>query len=216
MDISFHLMKPDNMVWTKGLKSILGKEIVVLKTKVSDGVFEINLLKHVVDYLSRTDSKIENIQKFSILSWIYKLSETVEWFELLELTSDGESFVSGCEYSYGLISSQKGVCEHLKVAPKFARTDQMVALTDDVLNGVHNIDAVRYLAPEHMSGWWITSDNYDGNVSSLKTVHMGHVLAVREDLRPFLALPPGYRIRVEDEVDVWLDPDVLDEGESIT
>ena len=55
------------------------------------------------------------------------------------------------------------------------------------------VQGVRYPSPPHMSGWWITTDLYDDDITSLKTVHACHVTAVRPEQARYLALPPGWR-----------------------
>ena len=44
-----------------------------------------------------------------------------------------------------------------------------------------------------MSGWWLITEKYDGNIESLKHEHTYHVTAARPDLASFLALPYGFR-----------------------
>jgi hypothetical protein len=60
-----------------------------------------------------------------------------------------------------------------------------------------------------MSGWWITTDRYDGNVTSLKQEHLYHVTARRPDLAPYIALPYGFRFDFAAREDVWFDEGVL-------
>jgi len=44
-----------------------------------------------------------------------------------------------------------------------------------------------------MSGWWLITEKYDGNIESLNHEHTYHVTAARPDLASFLALPYGFR-----------------------
>ena len=66
-------------------------------------------------------------------------------------------------------------------------------------------EGVRYPSPEHMSGWWLTTDLYDGDVRSLRVEHLYHVTAARPDLLPFLALPFGYRFALGGQQRIWFD-----------
>jgi hypothetical protein len=86
----------------------------------------------------------------------------------------------------------------------------MVVISDGVFDGDH-VQGVRYPSPEHMSGWWITTDRYDGKVSSLKTIHAYHLTRERPDLAPFLALAVGYRF-YSDNGGVRFDPKVIGNG----
>jgi hypothetical protein len=63
--------------------------------------------------------------------------------------------------------------------------------------GGEPVQGVRYPSPEHMSGWWITTDRYNGDVATLKTLHAYHLTARRPDLTRYLALAYGFRFYSE-------------------
>lgn len=86
--------------------------------------------------------------------------------------------------------------------------DQLVVISDGVYEG-DVVEGVRYPAPEHMSGWWLTTNRYDGDVNSLKTVHFHHIAETRPDLSIFLRLPFGYRFFSGDG-NTWFDQKVAD------
>jgi hypothetical protein len=46
-----------------------------------------------------------------------------------------------------------------------------------------------------MSGWYLSTDRYDGNARSLRTIHAYHVVLARPDVARFLALEPGFFFR---------------------
>lgn len=93
-----------------------------------------------------------------------------------------------------------------------ATMTQLVVISDGVYEGINPIEGVRYPSPEHMSGWWLTTDKYDGNSNSLKTVHFSHILEHRPNVAIYMALPFGYRfILGGDEEYVWFDSNVVDE-----
>jgi hypothetical protein len=73
-----------------------------------------------------------------------------------------------------------------------------------VREGDH-VEGVRYPSPEHMSGWWITTDRYDGDIKSLTLHHLHHLVQWRPDIAPYLALPFGYRFALRDGEHVWFD-----------
>ncbi len=82
--------------------------------------------------------------------------------------------------------------------------DRLVMVTDGVFEG-DPAEGVRYPSPAHMSGWWISTDRYDGDPDTLRREHAYHVTARRPDLARFLALPFGFRFT---GADAWLDPEV--------
>lgn len=67
---------------------------------------------------------------------------------------------------------------------------------------------------EHMSGWWFTTDLYDGNIRSLKTTHMYHVSVARPDVAPYVSLHFGYRFDLDEQDDVWFDEQAARESPS--
>jgi hypothetical protein len=79
--------------------------------------------------------------------------------------------------------------------------DRLVVVTDGVFEG-DPAEGVRYPSPAHMSGWWISTDRYDGDPDTLRREHAYHVTARRPDLARFLALPFGFRFT---GADAWLD-----------
>jgi hypothetical protein len=81
----------------------------------------------------------------------------------------------------------------------------MIVISKGVLEG-DPIDAVRYKSPTHMTGWWITTDLYDGDIKSLQTMHYYHLAFKRPDILRYLALPYGYRFNLDNKVDIWFDP----------
>lgn len=88
------------------------------------------------------------------------------------------------------------------------KPDQLVVISDGVYEG-DVVEGVRYPSPVHMSGWWLTTDRYDGDVKSLRTVHFYHIAEFRPDLSDFLKLPCGYRF-FSGNGDTWFDQQVAD------
>lgn len=101
------------------------------------------------------------------------------------------------------------MAETSELGPTFApQPDQLVVISEGVYEG-DVVEGVRYPSPPHMSGWWVTTNRYKGNISSLKTVHFRHVAETRPDLARFWPLPFGYRFFSGDGA-VWFDQTVAD------
>ncbi|RTE10920.1 hypothetical protein EJQ19_06420 [Paenibacillus whitsoniae] len=108
-----------------------------------------------------------------------------------------------------VVQEQKQECQKYESTPKFPIFNQMIVISNIVYEGLA-VDAVRYLSPEHMSGWWLTTDLYDDNVESLMTVHYHHVAFIRPELIKYFALPYGYRFNITGkEQDVWFDENAI-------
>ncbi len=84
-------------------------------------------------------------------------------------------------------------------------------VSDGVMEG-DAVQGIRYPSPPHMSGWWITTDRYNGQIESLRNEHLYHVTAVRPDLARYVALPFGYRFDLATHEDVWFDANVASEN----
>jgi hypothetical protein len=108
-----------------------------------------------------------------------------------------------------LNENQKACCNHYNADFIPPNQDQMVAISEGVLSGALEIEGVRYPSPEHMSGWWLTTDLYNGDVNSLKTVHFSHVAEARPEIAQYMALPFGYRFVLGGKSEhVWFDGEV--------
>lgn len=102
-----------------------------------------------------------------------------------------------------VVRSQGEIC--WQQVPLFPNFNQSVVISDGVYEG-KDIEGIRYESPEHMSGWWLITDNYDDNIESLMTVHFYHVAFKRPDILKYLALPFGYRFLIEkDKVEITKD-----------
>lgn len=124
-----------------------------------------------------------------------------------EYTPDAVEYVPGVSNAVRYWRDQHRVCERASSLFCPPNAGQMVVISDGVIEG-DAVQGVRYPSPSHMSGWWITTDRYDGNVSSLRTVHAYHLTAARPDLAAFLGLATGYRF-YSDNAEVRFDSTVL-------
>ncbi|WP_215397034.1 immunity protein Imm33 domain-containing protein [Rheinheimera oceanensis] len=110
-------------------------------------------------------------------------------------------------------SNQRECCEHFGAQYKPVDENQLVAISKGIYEGVTPVEGVRYPSPPHMSGWWLTTDEYDGNIGSLVTVHFKHIIEKRPELALYMALPFGYRFILGGETDhVWFDQVVANES----
>lgn len=108
-----------------------------------------------------------------------------------------------------LSNIQKKCCDHYNAYFQPVSPEQLVVISEGIYEGVVPVEGVRYHSPEHMSGWWLTTDQYDGDIDSLKTVHFHHIAEHRPEIAMYMALPFGYRFQLggSDE-NVWFDDDV--------
>lgn len=128
--------------------------------------------------------------------------------EAWEYSADATEFVPGVTLALGYWRDQHEVCDRYAAEFTPPRPDQLVVVSDGVLEG-DAVQGVRYRSPEHMSGWWITTDRYNGDTKSLRREHLYHLTAARADLARYVALPFGFRFDLAHHEDVWFDPETL-------
>ena len=109
--------------------------------------------------------------------------------------------------------NQKECCNQYGAQFQAVEQTQLVTISKGIYEGVTPVEGVRYPSPEHMSGWWLTTDEYDGNIESLITVHYQHIIENRPELAQYMALPFGYRFNLGGESEhVWFDQEVANES----
>ena len=109
--------------------------------------------------------------------------------------------------------NQQECCDHYGVQYQAVKQTQLVTISKGIYEGVSPVEGVRYPSPEHMSGWWLTTDEYNGNINSLVTVHFQHIIEKRPELALYMALPIGYRFNLGGETEhVWCDQEVANES----
>ena len=108
-----------------------------------------------------------------------------------------------------LIDIQKKCCENYGSPHLPCESNQLVVVCNGVLKGKTQIEGVRYPSPIHMTGWWLTTDDYDGNVDSLKNIHYKHIVKQLPQIAIYLGLPYGYRFLLGgDKEHVWFDENI--------
>ena len=92
--------------------------------------------------------------------------------------------------------------------------EQLIVVSDGVFEG-EPVEGVRYFSPKHMSGWWITTEKFDGNIDNLRNEHYPHLIEKRPDLLKFMDLPFGFRFFQDGykkhKEDVWFDEKIIED-----
>lgn len=104
-----------------------------------------------------------------------------------------------------ILEVQKECCDNYQSEFKPVDLEQLVVISEGVYEGLP-VEGVRYPSPSHMSGWWLTTDEYDGNVETLKTVHFQHIIEKRPEIAIYMGLKNGYRFLLGSKNEsVWFD-----------
>ncbi|MDQ1161345.1 hypothetical protein QE422_001713 [Chryseobacterium sp. SORGH_AS 447] len=192
-------IKSDSVyIHTEGLVSIIEREI-----RVIIGYFEeleyIEVIKYLIDYIVDNKPTILDNQSIGYYSWYlqFKINDS-KYYNLYEINNNGENLNEGCDVAISIIKNQSEICFQYKLIPLFPNFNQQIVISKGVYEG-KDVEGIRYDSPEHMSGWWLITDDYDDNIESLTTVHYYHVAFARPDILKYLALPFGYRFLMEND-----------------
>lgn len=208
MSTKFEIVLHNGTALTRGLSALNQSELSIQFDSDNLAGFAEDLLRSAGNYATSIDVRLKPGETIGLQSWMFKLQEHSGHLELCELTENGHEFQRGCSFSASLIEQQKAICDAHAVTTVFSLTNQMVAVSDGVMTGKLPIEGVRYPSPEHMSGWWITTDDFNRNTDEIKTVHMGHIISTRPDIRCMLALPYGFRFAFGETTEIWFDQNV--------
>jgi len=167
-------------------------------------------LRYVVDYVERTKAVLRSGETLLYGYWVVRFMQQGDALEVWEYDKECKELVPGANLALTYWRDQRDTC--LKLGAPFVppRADRLAAISAGVFEG-DEVEGVRYPSPEHMSGWWITTDRYDGNVDSIKNEHLYHVTAARPELAKYLALPQGFRFHLKGEEAAWFDAEVASE-----
>ena len=143
------------------------------------------LLRSIVE-LAR-DHQLSESSPLRYGFWEIVLRRNAHQLDVWECAADGQTLERGADLSLRWWREQHDVCArwHAEFSPPSMR--QLIVVSDGVFEG-DVVQGVRYPSPDHMSGWWITTDRYNGDIKTLKTEHAFHLVQHRPDLARFLAL----------------------------
>lgn len=128
-----------------------------------------------------------------------------------EPNAENTEFVPGADLALSYRRDQKRVCREHGASLDPPTPLCLIACSDGVLEGRSPIGGTRYRYTGKMSGWFLSTDLYDGTNNTVKLHHAYHVTAARPELAKYLALPPGYRFDHGATAHVRFDPELAAE-----
>jgi hypothetical protein len=199
-------------VRTKGLRAAGHPEITVTVGTASLLPDAGTFLDFVVRYLSESGSMLKSGETLTYGYWLTKFIGTAEGnLEVWEYNRSATEFVPGATLTLEYWKEQNELCNRVNAEFSPPRPDMLTVVSPAVLEGAP-VQGVRYPSPAQMSGWWITADDYIGDVKMLRNEHLYHVTDLRPDLARYLALPYGFRFDLSNYEDVWFDRKVADQS----
>lgn len=208
--MTVEIMREDGFLKTAGLA---GRRQAELRLKLigeeSERLGEA-LLRYIADYVAGAGKPIRSSETMQYGYWLIKFVGDKSGLNIWEYDPTATQFMEGAELALKYWRDQHDVCA--RAGAKFTppRPDQLVVVSEGVFEG-DAVKAVRYPSPEHISGWWMVKDRYNGDANSMRQEHMYHLTSRRPDLAPYIALPFGYRFDLTQHEDIWLDKEVLEE-----
>lgn len=189
----YDIVKGENVLHTVGLREYGHSDVFLRLHFGDDSRVAEELLRMIGDYVISRKISLQSEETFGFGSWTVQFivgDKGELWVN--EYVLEGDRYVDGASFAMNLWKNQQIICEQNKVLCIRPTSTQLVVVSDGVLEG-DPVEGVRYPSPGHMSGWWITTDRYNDDPKTLKSIHLMHVLRVRPELAEILALPFGFR-----------------------
>jgi hypothetical protein len=196
-------------VRTEGLKASGHSEIAV---EIDVDLIEESkqFLRYVSGYLSDSTKRLKPGETMAYGYWLVTFQDAGygDQLEIWEYSPDASILVKGANLTLQCWKDQHLVCDQHGTTFNPPKPDKLTVISEGVIDGLPT-QGIRYPSPDHMSGWWITTDLYDGNIKTLMREHTYHITATRPDLAKYLALPHGFRFNLSVAEEVWFDEKVL-------
>lgn len=200
---------------TVGLEAKGHREVVVDFDDVALAIEAEKFLVYIADYLEISGRQINSGETMTYGYWLVKF-EAIESgaLEVWEYDAEAIDFIKGASLTLQYWKDQHSICEKYEADFEPPRPDLLTVISQGVFEGLP-VYGVRYPSPDNMSGWWITTDQYDGNVNSLTHEHTYHISAARPELARYLALPYRFCFDLSAGEAVWIDEEIEDDNPDV-
>jgi len=207
--MTYKILKKESFFITEGIQSIINKEF-----RVKKGEYDEIEIRYVIDYILKyiiTENKIlKDKETFELGSWLLQFVFNgffIDIYELKNVLGGKNIYKEGIDIATKIYRIQSSLINE-GISPLIPKFSQKIALTKDIYDG-SEVNGVRYSAPSHMTGWYLTSNSYKGDVNTLIVEYLYFIIDKRFDIIKFLSLPIGYRFyRDNQEESFWLDEQI--------
>lgn len=154
-------------------------------------------LEDIERFLSRAETFLYNsdpglsILEFHYGGWPLKSHVSCDGVEMCELDQASGEFVLDITRSIRYRRIQMEICMKNQAKYDPPSITSYCAVSEGVFDGLA-VEGIRYPSPDHMSGWYLTTEQYDKTASSLRVEHLYHVCSQRPELIEFFGLPVGF------------------------
>lgn len=205
--VDYSILEVEGEFVTVGLSSFFGREFSISKKGLLKNDARI-AVDYILNHFVSEQTKIKDLETFGFGSWLIQFVYEGVYIELHEL-KDVQNGINYYEFDLSqtikYYNEQVTLCKEHNVIPVFPLIGQKVPMSKDIYVG-SEVNGVRYNDEGHMTGWYLTSNSYNGDISTLSVDHLYHLIKTRPEIVKFLALPPGYRFFHDSlGAEVWKD-----------
>jgi hypothetical protein len=157
------------------------------------------LLRFLADYQRQTHHRVKAGQTAAYGYWTIRcVAGETECLDVWEVKSEREShlFVPGANRALRYWRQQSALCRSVGSEMMPPHASHRVSVSAGVLEGTLSLEGVRYPSATPNSGWYLTTDLYDGDIRSMRMIHLEHLTAARPEVVQLLGLAFGYRFEV--------------------
>jgi hypothetical protein len=204
------IINDTNFLITEGLAEKIGFEFRLKRTNddLSDGI---NILIYLIDYSVDHKPEIKIGETIQYGFWVLKfLTRDNHYLDIWECTLSLHDWIEGASTAIEVFKEHKDLMSKLNVEALVPTFNQKIVISEGVLEGDF-VEGVRYPSPGHMSGWWLSTDRYNGDLGTMKPIPLHEFIPFRPDLIKYLILPFGFRFDTRSK-DVWFDESATKEG----
>ncbi len=192
---------------TLGLKPQIGHEIQLLSFGSTEP--EKDLISFLITYVFRENAVLRDEETVSYGLWLLKLVLKNDILHLYELDPSFKEWIEGAENAVYYYEQQSQLCKSENTELNIPLFTQNIAISKGVFDGL-DVQGIRYLEPSHMSGWYLTTKEYDNDIKKMSVVSLQELVINRKDLLQFLGLPVGYVFETlpGNKCNIWQLPDI--------
>ncbi|MCB1612155.1 MAG: hypothetical protein R3F18_20855 [Lysobacterales bacterium] len=148
------------------------------------------LALRLIQYILRDGATIKDGETVRQGMWIIKFLADGEILVANEYDEKSGLYKRGVSRTLAVLRDQQVLCRVTGSRFNPPRLDQKIVITEGIESG-DGFRGIRYSAPEHMSGWWLLTDKYEGSASEKRLLCIKDLILIRPDVIPFLAIDVG-------------------------
>ncbi len=103
--------------------------------------------------------------------WLLKFTLKNNFFEICELDELFVGWSLGADNAIYYFELQKETCKSENATFSVPLFTQKIAISKGVLEG-KNVYGIRYEEPRHMSGWYLTTVDYDNDIKNITVIEV--------------------------------------------